>query len=134
MNVNGYTVALSAQAFFINFEAVPGDKFALDSTTGYLSDVTGAGAGDLAFYSTGVGSSSFVLVSTAAYAASQGGTQLICSTDAAFDLTCNFGTSTGVFWVCGGHLNIVQAGYDFTNTCNSGTAVKLSSVKLVPVV
>ncbi|KIY00015.1 uncharacterized protein Z520_04652 [Fonsecaea multimorphosa CBS 102226] len=134
LNVNGYTTALNSQAYFIDFESTPGDTFALDSSTGYISDVTGAAAGDLAFYSTSVGATSFILVSTADYAASQGGTQLICSLDGDDNLSCDFGESPGDFWLCGGHLNIVQAGYDFTNTCSAGTAVELGSVKLVPTV
>jgi len=133
-NIFGYNNALNGQAFFINFtpNLANAVQFTLDPDTNYVTAVNGPAARDMAFYSTGVGPSSFVLVATESYAAGQGGEPLDCSIDASNNLVCEFGSQTAAFWLCGGHLNVVQPGYDFTNTCNSGTAEQIG-VSVAPI-
>lgn len=130
VNIFGYTKALNSQAYFIDGTSNLGqsDTFVLDGSTGEVLDTTGPAAGDYAFYSTSVGASSYVLVTTSSFAASQGGTPLKCSIDASSNLVCGFGSQTAAWWLCGGHLNVVQPGYDFTNTCNQGTAEQVNIV------
>lgn len=126
-NIFGYNTALSGQAFYINFTPTLANaaQFALDPDTHFVTAVNGPAASDMAFYSTGVGASSYVLVATESFADGQGGEPLDCSIDASNNLVCEFGSQTAAFWLCGGHLNVVQLGYDFTNTCNAGTAEQI---------
>lgn len=134
-NVFGYNTAQNGEAYFINFQTNVANavQFSLDPDTGYVQALNGPAASDMAFYSTGVGASSFVLVTTSSYSASQGGQSLICSIDpVSSSLDCNFGSQTAAWWLCGGHLNVVQPGYDFTNKCSGGTAEQIS-VSVVPV-
>ncbi|KAI0143758.1 hypothetical protein GGR57DRAFT_482880 [Xylariaceae sp. FL1272] len=127
--IYGYNAALNGQAYFINFGSDPSSavQFTLNSADGSVSVLTGPAAGDLSFYSQSVGASSFILVATEAFAASQGGVPIKCAF-VDLDLKCEWGTA-GVydaeFWLCGGHLNLVQPGYDFTDTCNAGTAFEI---------
>jgi hypothetical protein len=130
-NAFTYTVPLNGAAYFINPTTDPASQvqYSIDSSTGMVSVVSGAASGDLAFYSQGVGASSFILVATQSFAASQGGTPIICSVDSSNHLNCQW-TSTTIadYWLCGSHLYLVQPGYDFTNSCNQGTATKVDSL------
>ena len=134
-NLFGYTAPLgSGAAYFINFTPSPTDavQFALDPASGTLTALNGPAAQDMAFYSQTVGQSSFVLVTTSTFATSQGGQLLSCSIGSQGSLNCHFGSNTAAFWLCGNHLNVVQPGYDFTNTCSAGTAEQIS-LSVVPV-
>ncbi|KAL1874424.1 hypothetical protein VTK73DRAFT_301 [Phialemonium thermophilum] len=120
-NTYGFTRPLNAQAYFIDGSSDPNAATTFELTPdGTIEAIDGSASGDYAFYSQGVGPTSFILVTTDTFAASQGGSKLQCSRDDQNMLLCNFGNSVGEWWLCGGHLNIVQAGYDFTNTCNAG--------------
>lgn len=87
----------------------------------------------MAFYSDNVGSTSYILVTTEAFAASQNGAQTVCSVDAQQQLNRDFKGAIKDWWPCGEHLNLVQPGYDFSNGFNAGNASKVG-IGAVPVV
>lgn len=135
-NIYAYNRPLNSDAYFIDFTSDPTVEviFGLNPADQSISVLDGPASGDLSFYSQNVGATSFILVATADFAASQGGVQIKCTISTG-TLACEWKTP-GVYdaelWLCGGHLNLVQPGYDFTNSCNAGgTAFKIS-VTTVP--
>ncbi|KXJ89910.1 hypothetical protein Micbo1qcDRAFT_206178 [Microdochium bolleyi] len=112
----GYLAPLNNQANFVDFHTTRTDAavFGLNTATGALFIVGGP---------SGVGQSGF--------AASQGGTLVKCRLGAPPTgsglgstqprLECVWkDNQIAEFWLCGGHFNFVEPGYDFTNTCNRG--------------
>ncbi|KAI1259842.1 hypothetical protein F5Y18DRAFT_407919 [Xylariaceae sp. FL1019] len=125
-NIYAYNRALNGQAYFIDFssDSTAAVQFSLNPSDGSVSVVSGPAAGDLSFYSKSVGSTTFVLVATESFAASQGGTPIRCVISGT-DLNCEWktdGVYDAEFWLCGGHLNLVQPGFDFSGSCNAGGA------------
>jgi hypothetical protein len=128
----GHLTALSSQASFIDFgsDLTQAADFYLDPVSQSLV-LTGT-SGQAAYFSRNVGPATFVLVTTDSYATSQGGQLLSCTVSQSQQLTCG-PSGFQTWWLCGGHLNLVQDGYDFTNTCSAGIASKLSGIAVVAV-
>jgi hypothetical protein len=128
----GHLTALGSQASFIDFgsDLTQAAHFHLDPVSQGLI-LTGS-SGQAAYFSRNVGASTFVLVTTASYATSQGGELLTCTVSQSQQLTCG-PSGFQTWWLCGGHLNLVRDGYDFTNACNAGTASKLNGIAVVTV-
>ena len=122
-NVYAHLTVLNSLASFIDFSASSQDQLVFEQLPNRNILVrSGNGSPNLlAFYSRSTGPTSYVLVTTDAFAASQGGTPILCSISSG-SLACDWQDQTGAaeFWLCGGHLNLVQPGYDFSNTCAQG--------------
>lgn len=127
--INGQAVAAGGSYYFIGFtsDVTAADTFGYVSSTGNIIDTSGIASGDYAFYSVNVGSASYVLLTTDAYATSAQGTRLICTIDSSQYINCLWGsTGQNVGWqLVGNKLDVYKPGTTASSTQVSVRAVFL---------
>ncbi|KAK0385532.1 hypothetical protein NLU13_6712 [Sarocladium strictum] len=131
----------STSVFYVDFtsDVSSTQSFGINRLTGAVTAINGPGSapGEAWYYSSNVGQSSFVLVASADYASSQGGRPAVCkiAQGSGYEfLQCKWGDGGQIadIWTCGSHLNLVQPGFDFSNSCSAATvAYKVPVVQVV---
>lgn len=128
----GYTIAIGEGVSLVSLtsDTNTATAFKLDSTSGNVVVASGPSTGFAAIVSQSNPKSSAMFVSTAAYAAGAGLTQVVCSINSARKLNCGFHGSTGDWWYCYGRIALVDAGRDISTDCGSD-GYKLAALSAV---